>query len=501
MRKLSDLLELEAVRDALAVELNTSRRLLPDPTFHNGLLTHVDSVATWIHGSLSAEWHPSREQIVAASKARHGVRPIAVWDLNASVAYRALADRLRPHLSAPERSASAWTSFQREPLEQPGEYVVSADIAACYQMIDHAELAAELITQTGEGTVVGQIIDLLQSVSGRAYGIPQQSAPSDLMAETFLAALERRITRKGLDLTRYNDDFRVNCKSWSDVVRAIEVLSEEARALGLMLNDSKVLTYRRCTYKDRLDKADLLRKEIADEAELDLTQYLLDYDGNVQPIKPEQTDVTDLTAVRVLERWQRVAGRGQLEDGQRAEHIALLQLVPLALREMSKTSTDAPKALDISMDLLRYEQTVTPSVCGYLATREDDVALLKSFDELLDKKVYLTGWQAWWLQGSLARQDFASGDGSQRRSNWLKELFNDADRSPVLRANAARTLARHKLISEEKIMWVYDRSSAVERPTVVEAMALLKPSSRMRDAVTGDSKIHGLVFDWAETLA
>jgi RNA-directed DNA polymerase len=321
------------------------------------------------------------------------------------------------------------------------------------------------------------------------------------LAETVLSALERRVLRKGLSLTRYNDDFRINCGTWSEVVRALEILSEEARNMGFFLNDSKVLTYRRSTYESRLERAENLRAEIAEEAELDLTHYLATYDGDVEVIEPVAADVDHLTAVRVLERWQRVAGRGQVRDSARPEHAALLQLVPLALRELSKTSADAPKALDIAMDLLRYEQPMTPMVCDFLTTRQDDAALLRAFDRLLRKNVYLTGWQAWWLQQPLARMVLTSGPGSRRRKTWLEDLSVDAQRSPVLRANAARTLARHGLVDVPDLLTVYDRASPVERPVVVEAMALLKPSTAIRSAVTGDSKLHEWIYDWAASLA
>lgn len=497
MRNLADVLDQGEISASVQTELTTSRRLLPTSTHHLALVGRLEEVSEWVGGSLSSEWHPSHEQVVAASKARHGVRPIAVWDLRSAVVYRALTNRLALKLPPLVRSGSAWTQFQREPLDRPGKYIVSADIAACYQMLDHGELSRELTVQTGEGRTVEHIIELVQAVSGRSYGIPQQSLPSDVLAEVFLAALERRILRKGLDITRYNDDFRVNCESWSEVVRAIETLSEEARSMGLLLNDSKVLTYKRVTYEGKLNKADALREEIANDAELDLTDYLETYDGDFEEITPEQTAIDQLAAVRVLERWQSVAGRGQVRDSKRAEHAALVQLVPVALRELGKSSIDAPKALDISMNLLRFEQTTTPGVCEFFTGRQDDAALLASFDKLLARDVYLTGWQAWWLQQPLARLDLTTGKGSRRRTEWLEDLFKDAQRSPVLRANAAKTMARHKLITVETLLRVYDRSSAVERPVVVEAMALLKPGKAVRAAVTGDSKLEEWAFDWA----
>lgn len=494
------LLSATDVEAALEQELAMPRRLLPATSHYLALIPHTSDAATWIAGVLSDGTQPALEQVVAASKARHGVRPVAVWDLQSSVAYRALTNRLGTQLEMQTRSGGAWTAFNKAPVEKGGRYVVSADIASCYQMIDHGLLAEELIVQSGDADTVGRLIGLLEAVQGRKYGLPQQSVASDLLAEIYLASLERRVLRKSVDVIRYNDDFRINCDTWSEVVRAIEVLSEEARSLGLVLNDSKVLTYKAKTYAERLDHAELLRVEIAEDAALDLTFMLATYD-DIQIVDPERADVEHLAAVRVLERWKSVAGRGSIADGRRAEHAALLQLVPLALRELSKSRDDAPGAIGICMQLLRFEQTMTPAVCEFLLSRNDEDALLSSFDKLLKDDVYLTGWQAWWIQQPLARTTFATGTGSMRRRNWLKAQFEDARRSPILRANAAKTLARHKLVSADDLLRVYDRSSPIERPIIVEAIALLKPTKNVRDAVIGDSKLHDWVFDWAAELA
>lgn len=495
---LGDVLTQDDLDSALDSELSTTRRLLPPSSHRGALLGNQADVALWAYGALAGQWHPSHERVVAVSKARHGVRPVAVWDLRSTLAYRALTARLSPRLPALERSGADWEVFKHAPLKKPGKYIVAADIAACYQMIDHGELGQELTVQTGDRQTTDHILGLLQAVSGRTYGIPQQSNPSDVLAEALLASLQRRVIRKGVDLLRYNDDFRINASTWSDVIRSIEILAEEARGMGFFLNDSKVVPYRRTTYKKRLEEAERLRTEIAEEAEIDLTHFLATYDGDVEISPPEAKDVEVLTAVRVLERWDRVAGKGQIAEGRRSEHVALLQLLPVALKALSATIEDAPGALDIAMRMLRYEQTMTPSVCEFLLTRADEGAVIKAFDSLLKSKAYLTGWQAWWLQQPLARlSGLLTGTGAHKRRDWIVSNFADARRSPVLRAASSVTMARHGLITVEELLVVYDRASLVERPMVVEAMALLKPPKPVRDAVTGDSKLHGWVYDWA----
>ena len=79
------------------------------------------------------------------NKGRHGVRPVAVWDLPSRLAYRALASRLEVDLPPLHRGKAEWREFQRAPLMLGSRYIVASDITACYQHIDHGLLADELL--------------------------------------------------------------------------------------------------------------------------------------------------------------------------------------------------------------------------------------------------------------------------------------------------------------------------------------------------------------------
>jgi hypothetical protein len=498
----SDVLSPEHLALAVDGELSAVRRLLPPFDHIEALRLRSGDVADWVYGSMAGRWQPSRERTVAVSKARHGIRPVAVWDLRSAVAYRAPSERLGAVLPVPVRSGAAWEEFKVAPLHKPGAYIVAADIAACYQMIDHGELGQELSVQTGDREAVDHTMALLRAVSGRTYGVPQQSGPSDVLAEVLLASLERRVIRKGIDILRYNDDFRINASGWSEVIRSIEVLSEEARHLGLLLNDAKVITYKRATYHRVLEDAKRLRAEIAQEAELDLTEIWLSYEGDVEVSEPEASDVEELSALRILERWNKVAGKGDVANSKRAEHVALVQLLPLALRVLSASANDTPGALDIAMRVLRFEQTITPNVCEFLLTRQDHAALIAAFDKLLREKAYLTGWQAWWLQRPLVRlEGLNKGTGVGRRRDWMLSNFTDARRGSLLRAVSSISLAHHGLVTAEDLLPVYDRASQIEQPIIVEAMGLLKPSTSLRKAVTEDNKLHAWIYEWSANRA
>ena len=486
------------VLTALDAEIDSPPRLLPPSSLYPALTSRRQEVAEWVQTRVSSKFLPTAEETVAVNKARHGVRPVAVWDLPSRLAYRALASRLETGLPPLRRGKAEWRDFQRSPLMNGGRYVVASDIAACYQYIDHGLLAEELLMKTGDHVAVEAVCSLLLETCGRNFGLPQQSRASDVLAEAVLDRLERSLVRRGLQVARYNDDFRFACNSWSAVVRSIEVLSEEARLMGFTVNDMKTITWGRSKYEDQLDEADRLRQEIADEAELDLTEFEEgEYDEEIIE-EPDPDEVNVLTAILVLERWAKVAGRGTVAARRKAEHRAIVELLPFALGTLGAESVTLPEILTLCMKMLRFERTMTPAVGKYLTGRNDDSQVLAAFDRLLTSRSYLNGWQTWWLQQPVARLPaFASGRGAAGRLRWAQDALTSAEHTPVLHAHAALTLARQKQITCERLLAIYDRSSSAVRPVLVAAIALLKPPQNVQRSVTDESELHRWVYEWA----
>lgn len=498
------MLAADQIAGALDAELTSPPKMVPPDSTYSALIANQPDVAQWAYDRLiTREFIPTPEETVAANKGRHGVRPIAVWDLPSKLAYRALVAQIEGALPPFLRSRTEFLAFQRRPLDWAGTYIVAADIAACYQHLDHGLVLDEVAVQTGEHDAIDSVTALLREASGRSYGLPQQSHASDVLAEALLAKLERALVRRGLAVARYSDDFRFSCVSWSEVIRALEILEEEARRLGLTINDSKTLTWGVAKYQAHLDEVEKLRLEIAKEAELDLTDFDSDaYDGTVVMATPDPDDVELLSAFRVLDRWEQAAGRGHVSPKRRAEHRATVELLPYALSTMALQPETPTGVLDQCMRLLRYERTLTPAVATYLTSRQSDSDVIAAFDKLLRSKSYLNGWQAWWLQAPLARvAAFATGDGATRRLRWARAVLVSAESTPVLRGEAARTLARHARIDVGELLALYDRSSNIVRPVLAGGMALLKPSKDIRSAVVGDSKLNEWAYDWAAANA
>ncbi|MFI5492263.1 reverse transcriptase domain-containing protein [Actinoplanes sp. NPDC051859] len=483
---------------ALDREIDKPPRMLPRNSVLQALSPRRPKAAEWIEKVVGGRFLPSAEETVAVSKVNHGVRPVAMWDLPTRVLYGALAMHLEPSLPSVDRGRAQWAAFKRSPLDYDGSYIVATDIASCYQYVDHNLLMDELQMQVGEHAVVSALGDLLSTTQGRTYGIPQQSAASDLLAEALLDRLERVLVRRGIQAGRYNDDFRFTCGSWSDTVRAIEIFAEETRRLGLTMNDLKTITWKRSTYEKSLDEAEDLRKQIAADAQYDLTLVEDDPYGDEAVFQPNPTDVDREAAARIVERWAKVGGRSQVPTQRVKEHRALLDLLSSALATLETEPATDPELLKHLMKMLRFARQMTPAVCRYLATRTDPAPVIAAFDKLLTSRAYLNHWQSWWLQSAIASHSaFGTGDGAARRIKWVRAALDAPGQAATPRAYAALTLARHGQIDAEGLLRLYDRTGATARPLLVAAIALTSPTYRISKAVTHDNRLHRWVYEWA----
>jgi RNA-directed DNA polymerase len=90
-------------------------------------------------------------EVLFASKAVRGNRPFSVLDISQRLLYAGLTSTLQTHLPPLNRSQESFDEFKSAPLEfSTTGFVVMADVAACYQFIDHGILETELLARTAE---------------------------------------------------------------------------------------------------------------------------------------------------------------------------------------------------------------------------------------------------------------------------------------------------------------------------------------------------------------
>ena len=143
----------------------------------------------------------------------------------------------------------------------------------------------------------------------------------------------------------------------------------------------------------------------------------------------------------------------------KGEYRALRELGTLALATLSGDPETNPIVLQNILRLLRFERTFTPIFARYLGERDDAAMVLDAFDKLLKSRAYLNGWQAWWLEHTVAKlKQFKAGSGAARRLKWVLARKESSGSSATLNAYALLTLARHSATTAEEVLMTYDRT-------------------------------------------
>jgi RNA-directed DNA polymerase len=148
-------------------------------------------------------------------------------------------------------------------IHKKAKYVLDADIAKCFDRINHRELLRKLNTfptlrRQIKAWLKSGVMDSKQlfptsdSEAARSAGTPQGGVISPLLANIALHGMEERINqvadslpgkrqanRYALSIIRYADDFVILHKDLTVVQRCKEVISEWLNGMGLELKPSK----------------------------------------------------------------------------------------------------------------------------------------------------------------------------------------------------------------------------------------------------------------------
>lgn len=502
------------VPGAVAGELGAGNRLLPRRFDDDVLARDIDAVVSWVKPRVRRGQLGGREDVVLARKGWRGLRPLSVLSLTDRVAYRALVSLMAESLPEQVRSRGSNDDFRRAPLDVDGtQYVLQADVASFFQYVDHETLGDELLAQTGEEPAVDALLGLLGGVSGRRVGIPQISAPSDVLGDVYADPVRRDLARAGFAVFRYADDFRVACPSLGSALRALEACDTAARALGLTLNERKTLTFRRRRYERALDafarrEAELFDDESGDGADLaalegpygDGTASAEDVDaalgltaGEIAVLDDEdalveETDSDEgpgrrvaVAAARALELW---FNEDESEDVQSTQDAAITQsLLSRALPLLGRAG-DADPLLYLQL-ILTHEPALAPQIAAYLvAFAQSGPEAARSAREALDDVVgsdLVSPWQGMWLAhaaGGLPRRRGVGWPG--RHVDWLEQCVQSGP--PGLAATAAMALGRRRKGDPALLAGALDRVGPGWRPLAFLGLALLDDSTASQSA-------------------
>lgn len=128
-------------------------------------------------------------------------------------------------------------------------WVVDADIEACFDNIDHDKLMAALRQRITDGTMLSLIHKMLKAgiLVAQVHhdtdtGTPQGGPLSPLLANVLLHHFDtahKHVREFRSRLTRYADDFIIQCPTETEARRALVWIEHRLRQLGLKLNPAK----------------------------------------------------------------------------------------------------------------------------------------------------------------------------------------------------------------------------------------------------------------------
>lgn len=499
--------------DAIKEEANSTRNLLPVEYAWDDLIRSAGKLAKWLSGELRAGFDAAPQEIVSVRKLQ-GTRPASIWGAPERIIYRALTVAALGDRQRVDRSPDAYINFVNAPLRYSQElqrknspsssklflfflqseikYVVKTDITAFYQYVDHSILSRELMLMGADFEVVEALIELLGEVQGRAFGIPQMYDASDELSELYIDRLERDLLRRGLNVWRYNDDFRIACRSYAEALKSIEVVDSAAREIGLVISESKTLIYRFTNYM-----TDTLGLELSPDQD---SLSLEDVETTVGDYGDDFSERAD-DAVEYLQKT--VEG----DESERVDKVNLrkissgdLRLLRRAIGSLAKASD--PRALVYIYPLAVYVPALYPSLMRYLRSAHEQSAA--AVEEVIDRLIDSISMNEWQSQWTIQLMDELNSLGvfSEKvtaRIEWVKKQFLSSP-SPVTVAFASRALASVGSLSEAEVVQAYESSPSCLTMLHLEALKVMwnrRPTAELKSRIRGisqNSPIHDAVL-------
>lgn len=132
-------------------------------------------------------------------------------------------------------------------LDQGKTWIVDVDFKGYFDSIPHDKLRERVGELISDGKLLGLlekylkagVLDALKGWEPTEQGTPQGAVISPVLANLYLNPLDHLMAKQGYDMTRYADDFVVQCRSEAEANAALEMIRQWAQENGLTIHPTK----------------------------------------------------------------------------------------------------------------------------------------------------------------------------------------------------------------------------------------------------------------------
>ncbi|MBI4675902.1 MAG: group II intron reverse transcriptase/maturase [Chloroflexi bacterium] len=220
--------------------------------FEENLRANLDA----LQGELkTGVYQPRGVRMIPVPKASGGYRPLTILAVRDRVAQRVVYDALAPVYEQKfldcsfgfreGRSLHDAVAVVTQHRDEGRKWVVDGDIKDCFERLDHGVLLRALRQDVRDARLVNLIAKWLKARvmrdlgRGTAIGTYQGGVISPLLANVYLHAFDVELTRAGLALVRYADDWVILSPRKMDAESALERAARVLERLKLLVNPHK----------------------------------------------------------------------------------------------------------------------------------------------------------------------------------------------------------------------------------------------------------------------